>query len=426
MIMPSPVASAPPSGSRMAVVGVGYVGLPLALALAEADYRVYGVDIDPRRVAGLLSGDPGVETAGRAQLRRALDSGAFTPTTDWSVLNECRVVVIAVPTPLHDGEPDLSALRDAAEMVSRHVARNTLVVLESTSYPGTTREILLPPLTAAVGAAGKDFFLAFVPERIDPGNPDYSIATTPRIVGGMTPACADRAAALYLRVTRSVSIVSSPEAAEMAKLLENAFRNLNIAFANELSLVCDRLALDVREVIHAAATKPFGFMPFYPGPGIGGECIPVDPRYLAWRARKMGEPMHLLELAVDLNTSMPDRTLERIGRALNAQGIALRNATVLVLGVSYKPDIGDQRNAPALSVLSRLLEYGAEVHYHDPYVPEVEIGGRRLQSTDISADVVRRCDLAVALVAHTGVDYRGIARRMHFLDLSSGPALPDA
>jgi UDP-N-acetyl-D-glucosamine dehydrogenase len=414
------------STTEIAVIGVGYVGLPFALALARVGHTVHGIDADPRRIARLQAGEPTVETADPALLRRMLDVSAFHPTTDWSPVSQCDAVVIAVPTPLRSGEPDLTALRAVARELPRHVRAGALVVLESTSYPGTTREVLLPALAEALGTPGEDFNLAFVPERIDPGNDEYAISTTPRVVGGVTRACAERAAALYREIVPAVHIVSTPEAAEMAKLLENAFRNVNIAFANEFGLLCEDLGLDPREVLQAAASKPFGFMPFYPGPGIGGECIPVDPAYLAWRARRLGRPMHLLEHAIDFNAAMPGRSVERITRFLNRHGVTVRGANVLVLGLSYKPDIGDLRNSPALAVLEGLAAEGAAVRYHDPHVPSVTISGGTLHSVALTPDLLRSLDLAVVLVAHHGIDYPSVRASAPLLDLAAGPGLPNA
>lgn len=407
----------------VSVVGLGYVGLPVALALVHAGFQVVGYDINQAHVDAILGGDPQVATVTDEELRDGLDTGRFLPTTDPDPLERCSAVIICVPSPLgRGGVPDPSAIRAASELVARKARPGVLVVLESTSYPGTTRELVLPPLQARLGEVGRDFFLAFVPERIDPGNAQYNLRNTPRIVGGITPACARRAAALYERFVPQCHLVSSPEVAETAKLLENAFRNINIAWVNELMAFCQEAGIDVDEVIQAASTKPFGYMPFWPGPGVGGECIPVDPRYLAWRARMLRSPLRLLETAMDINDQQPDVAVEQIVEALNQGGHAVNEALVLLLGVAYKPDTNDVRNAPALVIIDRLLNRGARVLYHDPHVPRLEIPGHGAKnSVQLHDELLEAADITVLLTRHPGLDYERVQRvARRFLDLTHG------
>ncbi|MDA8345942.1 MAG: nucleotide sugar dehydrogenase [Thermaerobacter sp.] len=415
-------------GMRVAVVGVGYVGLPLALALAGAGFSVVGYDSSTRRIEALHEGEPGVETATAEELLAALQSGRFAPTADPSSLSKSEAIVIAVPTPASpDGTPDTAAVEAAAALVARHAAPGTLVVLESTSYPGTTRNLVLPPLERALGAPGTDFYLASVPERIDPGNRSHRLGNTPRLIGGVTPRCGDAAYALYARIVPGCQVLSSPEAAEMAKLLENAFRNVNIALVSEAQMVCERIGLDVYEVIRAAGSKPFGYLPFYPGAGIGGECIPVDPLYLRWFAQRIGAPMGLLERAIATNEAMPIHAAERIGAALASAGRGMEGAQVLLCGVSYKPDIRDTRNAPALRVMEELRRRGAQVHYHDPLVPALQIDGAELRSVALTEETVRSMSATVVLTRHSSLDYGWIRRISRiYLDLAAHAHLPEA
>lgn len=389
------------AGSRIFIVGVGYVGLPLAIALAEAGFAVTGYDTNPSRVADLRQGRPGVETVSARRLRRTLRAGTFVPTTKPAALLDCEAVVISVPTPIHaDGTPDTSALESAARLTVEGAQPGTLVVVESTSYPGTARTFFLPGLRHRLGRAGQDFYLASVPERIDPGNRRYRLGTTPRLIGGVTPACGEMARSLYEHVVPTCHVVSSPEVAEMAKLLENAFRNVNIALVSELAILCEPAGIDVREVIRAAATKPFGYMPFVPGIGVGGECIPVDPAYLTWYARRKGLPMRTLERAIETNEAMPGHAVRRIEAALQRDGEEIAGARVLVLGVSYKPDVGDMRNSPALRVVVELHRRGAVVAYHDPLVATLTVDDVQLVSQELTEDVLRDAAICVVLTAH--------------------------
>ena len=386
---------------KIGIVGLGYVGLPLAVAFAEAGHEVVGLDVDTRKVEALGEGRSYVEDIPDSVLAPLRDR--LHATADHAALESCEAIVVCVPTPLTSArEPDLTYLTDSATALSSVLQPGQLVVLESTTYPGTTRERLLPILEESGMAAGRDFHLAFSPERIDPGRTDFTLSTTPKLVGGVTPACAERARELYSLICDEVVVLSAPEAAELAKLLENIFRSVNIALVNELSQLCDRLGIDVWEVIEAAATKPFGFMRFDPGPGMGGHCLPVDPFYLAFKAREHDFYPEFIELAGKVNRAQPVYCVERISRSLNDAGKAVKGAEILVLGVSYKPEVGDTRESPALEILSLLRELGGEVSYHDPFVPELpELG---LASADLG-EALRSADVAVIVTAHPQLDY---------------------
>jgi UDP-N-acetyl-D-glucosamine dehydrogenase len=401
-------------------VGLGYVGLPLAVAFAGAGERVIGVDVDARRVGALRRGESYIEDVSDDALRAVIDRVA--PTTRFAALAQADAIVICVPTPLTPNrEPDLTMLLDAGRAVADVLQRGQLVVLESTTYPGTTRERLLPLLEESGLVAGEDFFLAFSPERVDPGREDHTMRTTPKIVGGLTTPCGDRAEALYALVCDEVVRVSVPEVAEMAKLLENIFRSVNIALVNELAMLADRMAIDIWEVIDAAATKPYGFMRFDPGPGMGGHCLPVDPFYLSWRAREYDVTTEFIELAGKVNQQAPMFCVEQIQRALNDMGRPVRGARIAILGVAYKPGVGDMRESPALKIIGRLGRLGASIAYHDPYVPEVRVFGLQGVALDEALD---GCDLAVIVTAHPGIDYHDVARRVPVVDLR-GVTRPD-
>jgi UDP-N-acetyl-D-glucosamine dehydrogenase len=385
------------------VVGLGYVGLPLATAFAEAGLDVVGVEADPAKIAALNAQDSYVEDAPAARLAPLLSSGRLKITDDYAVLREAEAIVICLPTPLNEHrEPDLSILVSGMESVAKNLQDGVLVILESTTFPGTTREVLLPLLEQTGRRLGRDFYLAFAPERVDPGNRRYTIRNTPRVVGGMTPECTERAERLYGTIAEEVYAVSDPESAEMAKLLENTFRGINIALVNELAILCDRMGIDVWEVIDAASTKPFGFMPFYPGPGLGGHCIPVDPFYLTWRARSFDMATEFIELAARINVSMPYHVVARISSALNAEKKPLNGSRVLVLGVSYKPNVEDTRESPALMILNLLRQSGANVAYHDPLIPELREA--KLSSTELSSFELRRTDCAVIVTDHDAME----------------------
>ena len=392
---------------RVGIVGLGYVGLPLAVAFCEAGLSVVGVDQDPKKTAEINSGSSYVEDVASERLQTHVATGKLRAATDFGALINADAVLICLPTPLDEHRsPDLSAVVAGIEAVAEHLKPGALVVLESTTYPGTTREVLLPILERGGRQVGKDFFLAFSPERIDPGNPDHDIENVPKVVGGVTPECARRAEALYGRVVREVHLVASPESAEMSKLLENVFRGVNIALVNELSILCDRMGIDVWEVIDAAGTKPFGFMPFYPGPGLGGHCIPIDPSYLSWRARSFDTTTEFIELAGRINVNMPYYAADRVVRALNDEGKAVKGSRILLLGVSYKPDVGDLRESPSLKLLELLLRASADVAYHDPhvaYLPEW-----KLSSVGLDEEELRGTDCVIIATDHAAVDLRPV------------------
>jgi UDP-N-acetyl-D-glucosamine dehydrogenase len=386
---------------RIGVVGLGYVGLPLAVAFAESGHEVVGLDSDRRKVAGVNAGRSHVEDVADATLESL--GGRLRASTDQADLAACDAVVICVPTPLTGSrEPDLTYLLDSATALSRVLRPGQLVVLESTTYPGTTRERLQPILEESGLAAGRDFHLAFSPERIDPGRTDYTVRTTPKLVGGLTPACTERARELYSLICDEVVLLSNPEAAELSKLLENIFRSVNIALVNELAQLCDRLGIDVWEVIDAASTKPFGFMRFEPGPGMGGHCLPVDPFYLAFKAREHDFYPEFIELAGKVNQTQPAFCVERIEHSLNDAGKPVNGSRILILGVSYKAGVGDIRESPSLKIAKRLIDLGGDVSYHDPHVPALpELG---LASVDLD-EALGTTDLAAIVTAHPEVDY---------------------
>jgi UDP-N-acetyl-D-glucosamine dehydrogenase len=393
--------------ASITVIGQGYVGLPLAMAFARAGFTVHGFDTDPERVVSLAAGRSHTPDVSDDELRGALQAGHYRPTPAASALDESDVVVICVPTPLRKSkDPDISYVVEAGHQVAAHVRPGQLVVLESTTYPGTTEELLLPMLVERGARVGEDLFLAFSPERIDPGNPSFRVGDIPKIVGGVTAACTRHAALLYRQIVPAVREVSSPRAAEMAKLYENVFRNVNIALANELALMCQHLGVATREVIDAAATKPFGFMPFHPGPGIGGHCIGIDPIYLAWKLRLNGYEARFIRLADDINRAMPAHVVELAAAALNERRRPIKGSRMLALGVAYKRGVGDLRESPALEVLSLLHGRGAEIAYADPYVPTVEVEGLRLKAVDVTAAELAQADCVLILTDHAEFDYQ--------------------
>ena len=397
--------------ARLGVIGLGYVGLPLAVEFGKAGYEVWAIDIDRGRVGQLARGRSYVQDVPSADVRALVRSGRLRPTTDFSVLKKVDSVNICVPTPLSkQRDPDVSFIVSAAREVARHVHKGLLVVLESTTYPGTTDELILPLLTETGMRVGRDFFLAFSPERVDPGNPKFTTRNIPKVVGGVTPACTELACRLYAQRLDRVVPVSSTQVAEMVKLLENTFRSVNIALVNELALMCARLKIDVWEVIEAAATKPFGFMPFYPGPGLGGHCIPVDPFYLSWKARASGFEARFIELAGHVNGHMPEHAVDLVAQSLNRRGEAVRGARVLVLGVAYKAGIDDIRESPSLDIMTTLEQRGAHVEYSDPYVPTLDFGGRRRRSVPLTRGRIKRFDCIVIATAHRQFPYSDLVR----------------
>jgi UDP-N-acetyl-D-glucosamine dehydrogenase len=392
---------------ELAIVGAGYVGLPLARCFAEAGVPVALVDLDEERVAAINRGESYVVDVPDEALRPLVDAGTLAATTDYNVVAQSDAVIIALPTPLSPTrQPDLSIVLGGTEEIAKRLRKGQLVVLESTTYPGTTRDDILPILATSGLEVGKDFFLAFSPERIDPGRNDWTVKTTPKVVGGITPACTERACELYRRAIDTVFSVSSPEAAELTKLLENIFRSVNIALVNELAQLCDRMRVDVWEVVEAAATKPFGFMSFQPGPGLGGHCLPVDPFYLAWKAREYDFHTEFIELAGKVNENMPYFCLEKITRALNSQEKSVKGSRVHLVGVSYKADVADLRESPALKLIQLLRQEGAEVSYHDPYIPDLPEQGLTSQELD---GALTNADCVAIVTAHSGIDYERLA-----------------
>jgi UDP-N-acetyl-D-glucosamine dehydrogenase len=398
--------------SDIAIIGAGYVGLPLAVAFAQAGKRVHCLDTDPAKVSAIGAGESYIDDVPSPDLAALTGAGLLTAGNDYAAVADVDAIVICVPTPLSDNrEPDVSIIISAAESIAPHLRRRQLVVLESTTYPGTTRELLAPILERSGLAAGRDFHLAMSPERIDPGRTDHTVRTTPKVVGGLTPECARRATELYAVCVDTLVPVSSPDAAELVKLLENIFRSVNIALVNELAMLCDRMGLDVWEVIDAAATKPYGFMRFTPGPGLGGHCIPIDPFFLSWRARQFDFQTEFIELAGKVNTQMPYFCAERVSHALNDVRKPVSGSAVLVLGVSYKTDVGDVRESPAIRLIELLQGLGAEISYHDPHVPDLQGEGLALRSVPLDDAVLEQADIVCVVTAHSGIDYRRIGER---------------
>lgn len=395
--------------ARVSIVGQGYVGLPLAVELARAGFPVTGLDTDPARVATLNEGCSHTPDVSGEELAALRQKGSYGATEDFAVLADSDVVIICVPTPLRKSkDPDISFVVAAATDTAATFRPGQLVILESTSYPGTTEELLLPLFEARGAVAGQNFFLAYSPERIDPGNRTFRFSDIPKVVGGVTPACSRVAALLYRQISASVFEVSGPKVAELAKLYENVFRNVNIALANELALMCRRLDVKTREVIEAAATKPFGFMPFYPGPGTGGHCIPVDPNYLAWKMRLNGYEARFIHLADEINHFMPTYVVDLVADALNRRHRCLNGARILALGVAYKRGVGDTRESPALEVLAHLRQRGAEIAYADPYVPTVEVDGTWMTAVEPTDERLAGADCVVILTDHREFDFRKI------------------
>ena len=398
------------------VVGLGYVGLPLAFELTRAGYRVLGYDISRRVVDGLMAGRSHVKDITDQQLKSMLSEGRFEATTEADRLREADAVSICVPTPLSKfKDPDVSYIVAATNAMKAALRPGQAVILESTTYPGTTREVMLPALMSTGLTVGKDFFLAFSPERVDPGNPTWNTRNTPKVVGGITPDCTRVVTALYQPAIERIVPVSSIETAELVKLLENTFRSVNIGLVNEMAIVCDKLGVDVWEVIDAAATKPFGFMKFTPGPGVGGHCIPVDPHYLAWKMRGLNYKTRFIDLAGELNSEMPHFWVQKLAEALNDEGRAVKGSKVLVLGVAYKKDIEDLRESPALDIIRLLEAQGAHVSYHDPWVGSFTEDGIQRTSTPLSRETLEASDCVVIVTDHSSIDYdllRRHARRV--------------
>jgi UDP-N-acetyl-D-glucosamine dehydrogenase len=398
--------------ARLAVIGMGYVGLPLAIEFARGGIDTTGVDVTPEKVSQINAGCSYIGDVPDDDVARFVETGTLRATSDFSILAECDCIIICVPTPLgKTKDPDISYIVAACDEIAKYAHKDMLVVLESTTYPGSTEELILPRLKVNGAEAGQDFFLAFSPERVDPGNKTWTVRNTPKVIGGMTPACIETASALYRYAIDQIVSVSSPAAAEMVKLLENTFRAVNIGLVNEISLICDRLGLNVWEIIDAAATKPFGFTAFQPGPGLGGHCLPIDPLYLSWKMRGMDYETRFIDLADKINANMPYHWVEKVQDALNDEGKAVRAAKVLILGVAYKANVGDVRESPALYIIRGLLRKGAEVVYNDPYVPTLSIpeSGVELSSLALSDTELRDVDCTVVVTAHDDYDWDDIA-----------------
>jgi len=398
--------------ARIAVLGLGYVGLPLAVVFAESGYKVTGIDPASEKVNAINAGKSYILDVEDEALASLVRNGSLEATSDFSTIAEIDAVSICVPTPLRKtGDPDLSFILSAADTLQRYIHAGMVIVLESTTYPGTTRELILPKLSENSGlVVGKDFFLAYSPERVDPGRRDWTTVNTPKVIGGITPQCLEVAQTWYRQALKTVVPVSSAEVAEMAKLLENTFRMINIGMVNELAIMCDRLGVDVWEVIEAAATKPFGFMKFLPGPGLGGHCIPIDPLYLSWKLKTVNYSARFIELASEINTSMPRYAVSKVQDALNQHKKALNGSDILVLGVAYKADIDDLRESPALDIIHLLSEKGAQVSYHDPYIHEIQHEELNLQSILDLDESVKKADCVVIVTNHSNYDYEKIMR----------------
>ena len=387
------------------VVGLGYVGLPLAVELGRAGYRVTGIDRDPEKIRAIRGGECYIADVEPGVLASLVDSGMLRATTDPSVLETVDTVSISVPTPLRKTrDPDLSHVVAAAEDLAAHIHPGMLVILESTTYPGTTEEAILPVIEKSGLQVGRDFFLCFSPERVDPGNKEFHTRNIPKVIGGVTPACTEIGALFYSQFMEQVVPVSSTRVAEMVKLMENTFRMINIALANEMALMCDHMNIDVWEVIEAAATKPFGFMPFYPGPGLGGHCIPVDPLYLSWKTKQTGHEARLIDLAAQINVQMPRFVVDKVQAALNDRAKPVKGSGIHVVGVAYKRDVSDVRESPALDIIKLLAERGGEVSYTDPLVPRIEIESRVLESQALDV-MAKAADCVLVVADHSSIDY---------------------
>lgn len=396
--------------ARVGVVGLGYVGLPLAVEFAKAGFEVTGIDVQEAKAAAVNQGRSYIQDVPDAVLAPLVEQGKLRASADVSVIAQLDTLNICVPTPLRKTkDPDMSYVAEACDAIARYLRPGSLVILESTTYPGTTEEFVLPKLERADRKVGRDFFLCFSPERVDPGNPVYQTANIPKVVGGITPECTRLGALLYSQAIEKVVPVSSTQVAEMVKLLENTFRMINIGLANEIAMMCDRMGINVWEVIDAAATKPFGFMPFYPGPGLGGHCIPIDPFYLSWKTRQAGIEARFIELAGYINGQMPMFVVEKVQNALNDRSKPLRGSHIHLLGMAYKKNIDDVRESPALDIALLLEKRGARVTYSDPYVPSVSLDARRLESQPME-EMVPEADCVVIVTDHSAVDYGYVAR----------------
>lgn len=403
--------------AKVAVIGMGYVGLPLMVAFAEAGFTVIGIDVDPQKVSLLNKGQSYIEDVSSEVLRPLVESGKLQASHNYTAVADVDAISICVPTPLRKTkDPDISYIINAADNIAAHGGgTGKLIILESTTYPGTTEEIILPRLAENGHQVGQDFFLAFSPERIDPGRTDYNVWTTPKVIGGMTDACLETSLALYATIVEKPVGVSSPAAAEMVKLLENTFRAVNIGLVNEVAVMCDKLGLNVWEVVEAASTKPYGFMKFTPGPGLGGHCIPIDPHYLSWKLKTLNYTARFIELAAEVNGFMPEYVVSKVADALNAERKAINGSQILVLGVAYKPNVSDMRESPALDIIHLLQERGAIITYHDPFVPDLSHEGFDLQSVPLTNGRLQTADCVVIVTDHAGVDWLTIAEKATLL-----------
>lgn len=396
--------------ATVGIVGLGYVGLPLAVEFAEVGFNVIGVDLSPSKVESLNRGESYIPDIPTSRLKPLVETGKLRASTTYDALREADTVSICVPTPLRQTkDPDMSYVIDSVNAVAGVCHDGMLIVLESTTYPGTTDELVIPRLAQEGFTPGENVFVAFSPERIDPANPKYGVRNTPKVVGGVTPACVEAVKTLYSQAVDTVVTVSSPTAAEMVKLLENTFRAVNIGLVNEMALICDKLGIDVWEVIRAASSKPFGFMPFYPGPGLGGHCIPVDPLYLSWKMKSLNYTARFIELASEINTSMPHHVVDKVTKALNDDCKSVRGSKLVILGVAYKRDVDDVRESPALDVIGLLHNLGAELVYHDPFVARIRLENDAImESTPYSAELLQNADAVVIVTDHTAFDYQHI------------------
>ncbi|PKK83932.1 MAG: UDP-N-acetyl-D-glucosamine dehydrogenase [candidate division Zixibacteria bacterium HGW-Zixibacteria-1] len=391
------------------IVGLGYVGLPLAVEFAEAGFTVYGYDISKSKVKLISAGKSDIDDVPDKVVEKLVKSGNLVATDDPRLMKKVDTMSICVPTPLSKTkDPDVSYILSAVEMIKQILHKDMLIILESTTYPGTTEDMIKPLLEDSGFKMGKDIFLAFSPERVDPGNTKFMTGNTPRVVGGITPRCTKIAKVFYEQIINTVIPMSSTKAAEMVKLLENTFRSVNIGLVNEVALMCDRLGLNVWEIIDAAATKPFGFMPFYPGPGLGGHCIPIDPHYLSWKLKSLNYYARFIELAGDINSHMPEYVVERVRKLLNHYGKSVKGSNILILGVAYKKDIKDMRESPALDVMKLLEKDGAKLHYNDPHVPEIRWNEGSHRSVKLTAGLLNKADLVIILTNHTSYNYHWI------------------
>jgi len=395
--------------AKIGVIGLGYVGLPLAVEFGEVGFTVYGYDISKRKVSLINAGKSDIDDVPDEAVAKLVIAGKLIATDDYKKMKKVDTMSICVPTPLSKTkDPDVSYILSAVEMIKKVLHKEMLIILESTTYPGTTEDMILPLLQDSGFKVGRDFYLAFSPERVDPGNEKFMTGNTPRVVGGITPRCTKVAKLFYEQIINTAVPMSSTKAAEMVKLLENTFRSVNIGLVNEVAVMCDRLGLNVWEIIDAAATKPFGFMPFYPGPGLGGHCIPIDPHYLSWKLKSLNYYARFIELAGDINSSMPEYVVRRIVRLLNTGGRAVKGSKILILGVAYKKDIKDMRESPALDVIKLLEKEGAKLYYNDPFVPEIRWNKDIHRSSRLTAALVKRADLVVILTDHTQYNYQKI------------------